>query len=627
MRRERVRCTCLFGLISVFACAGDDAGADSSGSGATTSASAGASAGGSAATTTATSGATSGGPSSTTAADSSATSVDPSDATTSGESESATTGVEPPPELEDMSLGPYPSALELLLASLESNAASLDTQANYSQSAGQGYVLQATAALLEAARGRALPGGEDTRDELVALALGELEELMAVADLVVGGGPAFGLEDAWDAFGDGSTNPAYTAYSWQSGMVALGIAELLAYIDASDGRHDDQADRVATARAFLGEMLTLWNARYTELQEDGETLGYFWYSTEPADAKAVHNTSALVAMASQLHFEATDDPSFAGRPEACARLLRKRATTTPAGGYTWSYVDDGWPIDQRQPEDVSHALVTLQFIRFAGARGWWSDADMARIAKTLRLQMWSGNPARLHGRVDGSSGGESEWSWTRAAVIGFAVHGDAPGGEPAAFDFARSLLVSSYLTPYERPLVGATVDAARALALARMFERRPDAYAPDSRWLTVAGPGDDALPETPGGVRFYTVDWGAPADLEVGALTLPARSATATNANLLVDLELEDERPVVVSLTYAAADGGVVQEWDGAEYHPLAPLPATLDQDGERRWMRTSFLLNPAIRHDYQPAVVGTNVLLQTTSLIDVNRIEATPWP
>ena len=43
--------------------------------------------------------------------------------------------------------------------------------------------------------------------------------------------------------------------------------------------------------------------------------------------------------------------------------------------------------------------------------------------------------------------------------------------------------------------------------------------------------------------------------------------------------------------------------------------------------MRTSFLLNPAIRHDYQPAVVGTNVLLQTTSLIDVNRIEATPWP
>ncbi len=84
---------------------------------------------------------------------------------------------------------------------------------------------------------------------------------------------------------------------------------------------------------------------------------------------------------------------------------------------------------------------------------------------------------------------------------------------------------------------------------------------------------------------------------------------------------------VVVSLTYAASGDGVVQEWDGAEYHPLAPLPATLDQDGQLRWMRTSFLLDPAIRYDYQEGVVGTNVLLQTTSLIDVNRIEATPWP
>ncbi len=353
----------------------------------------------------------------------------------------------------------------------------------------------------------------------------------------------------------------------------------------------------------------------------------FWYSTEPADAKAVHNTSALIAMASRLHFEATGDASFAGRPEACARLLRKRATTTPAGGYTWNYVDDGWPIDQRAPEDVSHALVTLQFIRFAHARGWWSDADMAKIVKTLRLQMWSGNPARLRGRVDGSSGGESEWSWSRAAVIGYAVHGDAPGGDPVAFELARSLLVSSYMTPYERPLMGATVDSARALAIARLFEHRPSSHDPDSRWLMVAGPDDDALPQVAGGVRFYTVDWGAPAELEIGALTLPARSASEINANFLVDLEGGDERPVVVSLTYAATSAGVVQEWDGAEYHPLAPLPATLDQDGQLRWMRTSFLLDPAIRHDYQEGVVGTNVLLQTTSRIDVNRIEATPWP
>ena len=563
------------------------------------------------------------------------------DTTTSGTTEEATgtetetegttgttgtTGGEELSPLADMSLGPYPSALTILLDSIVSNSASLDTGANYDHSAGQGYVLQATAGLLAAAWGHELPGGEDTRDLLVDLALTEIEELIPEAGKVVGGGPAFGLSDAWDAFGDGTTNPAYTAYTWQSGMVALGIAELLAYVDMSDGRHDAEAERIAAARGFLGEMLLLWNGHYTEIEEGGETLGYFWYSTEPADAKAVHNTSALVAMASQLHYEATEDPAFADRPEACARLLRKRATTTAKGGYSWNYVDDGWPVDKRVAEDVSHALVTLQLIRFAGERGWWTGDDMAKISRTLGAQIWSGHPARLHGRVDGSSGGDNDWKWTRAAAIGYAVHGDAPGADPVAFDLARSILVSSYLTPYERPLMGGTVDSARTLVLGRLFEHRPQTHLPDSSWSIVAGPGDDALPEMPGGVRFYTVDWAAPAEIGVGGLSLPARRAMTESANMLVDLEEDDTRQVVVSLSYSAATDGIVQEWDGASYHTLATLPATKDASGVVRWMRTSFRLDPKIRYDYQPGQVGTNVLLQVTSEIDLHRIEATPF-
>ena len=140
-----------------------------------------------------------------------------------------------------------------------------------------------------------------------------------------------------------------------------------------------------------------------------------------------------------------------------------------------------------------------------------------------------------------------------------------------------------------------------------------------------AGPGDDAAPEVPGGVRFYTVDWAAPALKSVGGLALTARSATEANANILVDLEADDERPVVVSLTYAASSSGVIQEWDGEAYQALADLPATIDENGALRWMRTTFRLKPSIRFDYQPGVVGANVLLQTTALIDLHRIEATP--
>jgi hypothetical protein len=41
--------------------------------------------------------------------------------------------------------------------------------------------------------------------------------------------------------------------------------------------------------------------------------------------------------------------------------------------------------------------------------------------------------------------------------------------------------------------------------------------------------------------------------------------------------------------------------------------------------MRTSFMLDPAARFDYQPSVPGQNVLLQLTSTPAVHRIEATP--
>lgn len=542
-----------------------------------------------------------------------------------GSADAGITDAGAPEPLPDMTLGPYPSALEILLGSLRSNAESLDTSTTYTHSAAQGYLLQATAALLSAARGRALPGGEAERDALVDLAIGEADELAAAADRVVGGGPAFGLPEAWDAFGDGSENPAFTPYTWQSGMVALGLAELLGYLRASAPRHDDRAADAARLEALLGAMITLWHPHHTSLTEGGASLGYYWYSARPSDAKAVHNTSALMAMASQLHAETAGDATFAERPPGCATLLRRRAWTTAAGGLAWNYVDDGWPVDRRSAEDVSHALVTLQLARFARTRGWWSDADMARVATTLLSQMWRGHPARLAGRVDGSSGGDSEWTWSQAAPIGMAVHADAPGGRPEVFDFARSLLVSAYMTPTSRPLAGARVDAARALAIARLFEHRPAAFITDSRWSRVAGPGDDALPDAPGGVRFYTVDWTAPTDVEAAGLSLPARTATAANANVLVDLDPGDPRRVVVSITYRAASDGAIEQWDGERYHSLAPLPASLDRDGTVRWMRTSFVLGPAPRFDYQPGVPGDNVLLQLTQIASVHRVEATP--
>ena len=96
-----------------------------------------------------------------------------------------------------------------------------------------------------------------------------------------------------------------------------------------------------------------------------ETGGYFWYSDQTADAIAVHNTSALIAMASDIYGELVGDSSYQLRAASCARLLHARLEVTPSGGYTWNYADDGYPESLRRPEDVSHALVTTQLMRYA----------------------------------------------------------------------------------------------------------------------------------------------------------------------------------------------------------------------------------------------------------------------
>ncbi len=538
--------------------------------------------------------------------DSGSTGVDPD----SG-SEGTTGDPKPLDPYPDLPLGPYPSLLTMAVDSMLTNAGSLDTSTNYDHSAGQGYVLQAIGELLWAARDYDLAD----RAQLIDAALAEIAELEASADQVLGGGPGFGLDEAWDAFGDGSTNPAYTAYTWQSGMVALGVAKIARVLDHM--AHPS----AGAVRDFGIALVERWDAHYTDVADGG----YWWYSTQPSDAIAVHNTSALVAMASQILSESGAPAALGDRPPLVADLLWARMTGNPGSGYSWNYADDGYPVELRRAEDVSHALVTLQLMREARARDWWSDSQMQGVAETLLSIMWSGHPARLHGFVDGSSSDDAEWSWSRAAVIGYAVHGDSEGGDPAVFDYGRSLLFSSYLSRFERAFEGGTVDSARTLALALMLAHRPPSFASGSEWEMVAGPGDDDIPMRTGGVRFYTVDWAAPADLD-GGLVLPARQSTAANPNILVDLDADFSGPVAVSLIYRSSTSGEVAQWDGAAYQPLAALPASLDDEGTVRWMRTTVRLDPSILFDYQGGVVGLNVLLQlNASSVALHRIEATP--
>lgn len=521
-------------------------------------------------------------------------------------------GPPPLPPYPDLELGPYASLLDVFSRSAASNALSKDTSASYGDSAAQGYILQAIAEVLIDAQGFAL----ESREELIEIALGEIDELREADALTTTGGPAFGLDRAWDAFGDGSTNPTRTAYTWQSGMVALGIAKIAHALQLMDHA------RTAEVRDYGLELVAFWDGYYSSASPGG----YWWYSTRSSDAKAVHNTSALVAMAAiELeHAGATTAPI--ARARQAAELLWARMSGNPTTGYVWNYVDDGWPVASRSAEDISHAAITLQFMRAAGAEGWWSSTQMQGVSNTLIRNIWNGNPARLAGRVNGDTG-PSDASWTRTAGIGFAAHADSPGGNPRVFELARSILFSSYFSQFERPVESASIDSGRLLAVALLLSHRPDAFENGSRFAMAAGDDDDdSVPtELPGGggTRFYTVDWAAPSTVGAG-LRLPARQATSPSANLLVDLEDTTGR-VVVSLVYRASSSQRIQQWDGSSYQSLATLPATNDADGTARWMRTSFELR-SDRFDYQAGVPGTNILLQLELRGTlVHSIEATP--
>lgn len=550
---------------------------------------------------------------------------DTADVTDVSAADAGATDAAPLPVLGDFSLGPYPSALALIQRSIISNARALDSSATFTESAAQGYLLQAIARFLQAARGREFPGGEGARDALVTTAIAEVDELIAGSTRVAGGAPGYGLDAPWDAFGDGSTNPAFTNYAWQTGMVATGVGELLLYLRDAGERHGDRSADARRMQSFLSSMITPYQTRSSTIDGASPPAAYYWYSFAPADAKNVHNTNALIATATWMLGELTASATLRARAQQSSEALRIRLRTV-SSRYEWNYVDDGYPVAQRNAEDISHSLLTTQFMRFSRDRGWLSNGHMSALANTFTDAIWSGHPAKMNGRVDGSSAGASDWTYTRAAVLGFAANADAPGGDPLLFDLARSALVSARLARFDLALSSGTVDPVGLDALATLLLHRPSPFAPDSRWSVVAGPGDDVAPvDERGGARFYRVDWAAPAPSTAAMLSLVARASTALNANFLVDLPEALTGPVSVSITWRSSAAGAVQQFDGASYRARAPLPATTDENGVERWMRTTFVFDAATAADYERSTPGRNVLFQCTNNLRIHRIEATP--
>lgn len=160
--------------------------------------------------------------------------------------------------------------------------------------------------------------------------------------------PGWGLNFAWDAFGDGSVNSAATAYTIDTAFILESLLEAhgLSFISAA---HKQQMKDLFYALA-IG-----WPQSFFSLSAEG---GYFWYSSNPADNVYVANVSSmfsgalarLIAEHPDL-FVQTELDNLRNLLQASAKMLMD---TRSSDGLTWRYSSQ-----VSIPNDLLHQVYTL----------------------------------------------------------------------------------------------------------------------------------------------------------------------------------------------------------------------------------------------------------------------------
>lgn len=194
---------------------------------------------------------------------------------------------------------------------------------------------------------------------------------MANADQGTGFG--WGLPFPWDAFGDGTENPAATVY---------GITTALAVRSLLDVHSITSDDKYAEAARKALE----YYASFFSTTEDG---GYFWYSDQSSDDREVHNVSSMLMGQYARAAQVWSRQDFRRLADLASSHLRK-ASSTSALGVHWPY---GADLDR--PNDSVHAAYTVQglvdYLRYADER-----LNLARALNYLEGFVHGGVVAEFH---------------------------------------------------------------------------------------------------------------------------------------------------------------------------------------------------------------------------------------
>ncbi|MBL7076043.1 MAG: hypothetical protein ISS31_01100 [Kiritimatiellae bacterium] len=179
-------------------------------------------------------------------------------------------------------------------------------------------------------------------------AIGAANWLMTHSDEDNDGVVGWGLPFAWDAFGDGTENPAHTEY----GITTVWCVRAL--LDVYEQANDENALRVALS-ALDG---------YLQYYTRTDKGGFFWYSSRIEDATGVHNVSSMLMSQYARAYRLTGRRQYLSLASETAQFLAEARLCSEYGTY-WFY-----STRRKRYNDSKHAAYIVQglvdFNRYSG---------------------------------------------------------------------------------------------------------------------------------------------------------------------------------------------------------------------------------------------------------------------
>lgn len=240
-----------------------------------------------------------------------------------------------------------PSPYQLLAERFDPQAAGHGLDAYTPTEASDHAMAYALVASAEA-RWHALKGDAQALERAERAAAWLVENRDSDGDGLVG----WGLPFAWDAFGDGSTNPAGWPYTITTALAIQGLLDV----------HDATRERELVDVALEATNALLDHA-FTRTPDEA----WFHYSPSEHDAYAVYNVSAM--MLGQLQRLAAFEPTLEEVADLVAAHLLSARLVDVSGRVHWMYSAPGSPSADRE-NDLVHAAYIVQgladYVRFGG---------------------------------------------------------------------------------------------------------------------------------------------------------------------------------------------------------------------------------------------------------------------